>query len=84
MLWLSDCRTRVVKFLFSNESVVEWKGGNSIRRGQLMSYLKVIHHPQCHNCASTTIKFFKFGNNSEIGIGLVKEPREHSFYILRQ
>ena len=34
-----DCRTRVVKFNFS-ETSLEWKGGNSIPKGRIISYLK--------------------------------------------
>ena len=35
-----DCRTRVVRFNFPNESVVELKGGNSIPRGRIISCIK--------------------------------------------
>lgn len=35
-----DCRTCVIKFLFLNKHILEWKGGNCICRVLLVSYLK--------------------------------------------
>ena len=34
------CRTRVLMLNFPNEPNVEWKGGSSIPRGHIISYLK--------------------------------------------
>ena len=35
-----DCSSRVVRFSFPNELVVEWNRGNSIPRGRVISCLK--------------------------------------------
>ncbi|KAG5599215.1 hypothetical protein H5410_030585, partial [Solanum commersonii] len=35
-----DCRTRVVKFQFPNESVLEWKSSSAVPRGHSILYLK--------------------------------------------
>ena len=32
-----DCTTRIVRFNFPNEPVVEWKWGSSILRGHIIS-----------------------------------------------
>ncbi|KAF3628898.1 hypothetical protein FXO38_27977 [Capsicum annuum] len=59
-----DCRNRIVKFQFSNEPILEWKGSTSAFRGQLISYLwaqKIIskgcvyHLVRVKNTSSTTL-----------------------------
>uniref|UniRef100_M1E0X7 Gag-pol polyprotein n=1 Tax=Solanum tuberosum TaxID=4113 RepID=M1E0X7_SOLTU len=37
-----DCRTRVVKFQFPNDPVIEWRSSSAVPKGQFISYLKVI------------------------------------------
>ena len=40
LLCLSDCRTRVVRFQFPDETILEYKGTNLAPMGRLISYLK--------------------------------------------
>ena len=35
-----DCRTRVVKFQFPNEPVLEWSSSSAVPKGRFISYLK--------------------------------------------
>ena len=35
-----DCKTRVMKYNFPNELVLEWKEGNSIPRRRIISFQK--------------------------------------------
>ncbi|XP_070032156.1 uncharacterized protein [Nicotiana tomentosiformis] len=35
-----DCRTRTFRFEFPNESVIEWKGDDTVPKGRFISYLK--------------------------------------------
>ncbi|KAH0711565.1 hypothetical protein KY289_007524 [Solanum tuberosum] len=35
-----DCRTRVVKFQFPNEPVIEWSSSSAVPKGRFISYLK--------------------------------------------
>ncbi|XP_070004699.1 uncharacterized protein [Nicotiana sylvestris] len=35
-----DCRTRVMRLEFPNESVIEWKGNGVVPKGRFISYLK--------------------------------------------
>ncbi|XP_070046821.1 uncharacterized protein [Nicotiana tomentosiformis] len=36
-----DCRTKLVRFEFLNELVIEWKGNDVVPKGKFISYLKV-------------------------------------------
>ena len=46
MYWLHACfssidyRTSIVKFQLPNEPIREWNGGKSMRRGQIISFMK--------------------------------------------
>ena len=39
-----DCRTRIVKFNFQNELVLEWNGGNSFILMSMLYFIRALHY----------------------------------------